>query len=342
MDVFDGTRGLGTMTERDERHLAGGTARDVGFDALVRSDPAGASVPDPTRLWPLVLARTQDDAAGAYGSSSRDSAVHDAAVRHSAVHDAAADAAAGPAAAGPATGDAQVVPIGTARRRRSGLLRAAAAAAAAVVVASGGYAVGANRAAPGDRVTVPSGPVSYGAEVAGPSEEDSAVAERLRFVADDLAAGPERASVWVLDPSVDPSVDATAADEPAGADDDALDEELFEEEGNLSRGILVGKLPLVSVDEAVERLGDPVYQVSYLPGAPLTLPAPELSDDEPGERVPWSVVEVRITSAVVASEVVPAADGRDWVVPVYEFSDGRDNVWRVLALEDGALDTAPR
>ena len=49
------------------------------------------------------------------------------------------------------------------------------------------------------------------------------------------------------------------------------------------------------------------------------------------------MIEVSITGADVSSEIVRGGDGREWVVPVYAFTDGRDNVWRVLALQDDAM-----
>ena len=302
------------MTGReDQERPADDGVRDVAFDALVRTDPAGASVPDPTRLWPLVVARTQEDAAGEYGSAASGAPVTPLVDTTSGL---------------PEDGGGVVVSLGMRRRRR--VARFAAAAAAAAVAVSGGYALGV-RQAPEAPDVVASSTETYGAEVAGDPTEDAAV-QRLVFTAADLPAGPADASVWVLDPSVDPSAPASG-----GSDEDALADDLFEHDGTLSRGRLVGELPLVPVEEAVARLGDPVYAVSRLPGAPLEEPTVDPSD-VPGGVVPWSVVEVEITGVNVTSEIVPGGDGRQWVVPVYAFDDGRDNVWRVLALSDEAID----
>lgn len=296
------------MTGReDQDHLVDDGARDVAFESLVRCDPAGASVPDPARLWPLVVARTQEDGAGEYGSAGPRTPLVDASA---------------------AEGDGGVV-VSLAARRRRRFTRVAAAAAAAAVAVAGGYAIGV-RQAPGAPDVVASRD-SLGAEMLDEPWEDAAP-QRIVFSAAELPDGPDRASVWVLDPSVDPS--APASDEP---DDGALADDLFEHDGTLSRGTLVGSLPLVPVDEAVDRLGDPVYAVSHTPGAPLEAPTSDPADVPEGE-VPWGVVEVTITGAGVTSEIVSGADGREWVVPVYAFDDGRDNVWRVLALSDEAID----
>ena len=302
------------MTGRENQgHLVGDDARDVAFEALVLSDPAGASVPDPERLWPLVMARTQEDGAGEYGTASGGSStlLVD-------VPDAASDESAG-------------VVVNLAARGRRRFVRVAAAAAVVLVAAGGGYAIGTQRA-PGAADVVASAPPVLGAESVEDPAEEVDEPQRLVFVVGDLPEGPGTASVWVLDPSVDPS--APSGDLPT---EGVLADDLFEDDGTLVRGELVGELPLVTVEEAAERLGDPVYAVSRERGAPLVATDSDPAD-VPDGRVPWGVVEVSITGADVSSEIVRGGDGREWVVPVYAFTDGRDNVWRVLALQDDAMD----
>ena len=302
------------MTGRENQgHLVGDDARDVAFEALVLSDPAGASVPDPERLWPLVMARTQEDGAGAYGTASGGSST-----LHVDVPGAASDEG------------AEVV-VNLAARGRRRFVRVAAAAAVVLVAAGGGYAIGTQRA-PGAADVVASAPPVLGAESVEDPAEEADEPQRLVFVVGDLPEGPGTASVWVLDPSVDPS--APSGDLPT---EGVLADDLFEDDGTLVRGELVGELPLVTVEEAAERLGDPVYAVSRERGAPLVATDSDPAD-VPDGRVPWGVVEVSITGADVSSEIVRGGDGREWVVPVYAFTDGRDNVWRVLALQDDAMD----
>ena len=303
------------MTGRENQgHLVGDDARDVAFEALVLSDPAGASVPDPERLWPLVMARTQEDGAGEYGTSSSGGS----STLLVDVPGAASDESAG-------------VVVNLAARGRRRFVRVAAAAAVVAVAAGGGYAIGTQRA-PGAADVVASAPPVLGAESVEDPAEEADEPQRLAFVVGDLPEGPGTASVWVLDPSVDPS--APSGDLPT---EGVLADDLFEDDGTLVRGELVGELPLVTVEEAAERLGDPVYAVSRDRGAPLVATASDPAD-VPDGQVPWGVIEVSITGADVSSEIVRGGDGRDWVVPVYAFTDGRDNVWRVLALQDDAMD----
>ncbi len=303
------------MTGRENQgHLVGDDARDVAFEALVLSDPAGASVPDPERLWPLVMARTQEDGAGEYGTSSSGGS----STLLVDVPGAASDESAG-------------VVVNLAARGRRRFVRVAAAAAVVAVAAGGGYAIGTQRA-PGAADVVASAPPVLGAESVEDPAEEADEPQRLVFVVGDLPEGPGTASVWVLDPSVDPS--APSGDLPT---EGVLADDLFEDDGTLVRGELVGELPLVTVEEAAERLGDPVYAVSRERGAPLVATASDPAD-VPDGQVPWGVIEVSITGADVSSEIVRGGDGRDWVVPVYAFTDGRDNVWRVLALQDDAMD----
>ena len=303
------------MTGRENQgHLVGDDARDVAFEALVLSDPAGASVPDPERLWPLVVARTQEDGAGAYGTASY-----------------GGSSAPLVDVSGAASDEGSGVVVNLAARGRRRFVRVAAAAAVVLVAAGGGYAIGTQRA-PGAADVVASAPPVLGAESVEDVAEEADEPQRLVFVVGDLPEGPGTASVWVLDPSVDPS--APSGDLPT---EGVLADDLFEDDGTLVRGELVGELPLVTVEEAAERLGDPVYAVSRERGAPLVATAADPAD-VPDRQVPWGVIEVSITGADVSSEIVRGGDGREWVVPVYAFTDGRDNVWRVLALQDDAMD----
>jgi hypothetical protein len=129
--------------------------------------------------------------------------------------------------------------------------------------------------------------------------------------------------------------------------------------GFLAETISLGRYPVVSEAEAVERLGDPRFGASggmiaqaasarvaqeddtassdMLPAPNPTVPAAP----NPGARIAWPVTDVTITSARLGAAQQYMPDGAVLLLPAYELRDADGNVWSVLAVVEDVLDFRP-
>lgn len=124
---------------------------------------------------------------------------------------------------------------------------------------------------------------------------------------------------------------------------------VFSANGAVADVIKLGEYPVVSEQEAFERLSDPRFG-----GAMTILPMNSReSADAPDEWVPpteppatpragaslsWPVNEVRIVSARLGLASQWQPDGSVLVLPAYEFTDANGGVWSVVAVDDSMLD----
>ncbi|WP_159604483.1 hypothetical protein [Agromyces humi] len=128
--------------------------------------------------------------------------------------------------------------------------------------------------------------------------------------------------------------------------------------GALAELVNLGDYPVVSEQEAFERLSDPRFgaQVTAMPLAireqavdaaegstaspewvPPTEPPATPSD---GAAVAWPVNDVEIVGARLGLASQWQPDGSVLVVPAYEFTDAAGGTWSVIAVADSKLDFA--
>lgn len=128
--------------------------------------------------------------------------------------------------------------------------------------------------------------------------------------------------------------------------------------GALAELVNLGDYPVVSEQEAFERLSDPRFgaQVTAMPLAireqgietadgwtatpewvPPTEPPATPAD---GASVAWPVNDVEIVSARLGLASQWQPDGSVLVVPAYEFTDAAGGTWSVIAVADAKLDFA--
>lgn len=131
--------------------------------------------------------------------------------------------------------------------------------------------------------------------------------------------------------------------------------------GALAGLVPLGDYPVVSEQEAFERLSDPRFgaQVSAMPYAMREEAVTAEADDsvatdaptwvpptEPpatpadGTAVSWPVNDVEIVSARLGLSSQWQPDGSVLVVPAYEFTDADGGTWSVIAVADAKLDFA--
>jgi hypothetical protein len=127
------------------------------------------------------------------------------------------------------------------------------------------------------------------------------------------------------------------------------DEGIVSASGALAELIAIGDYPVVSEQQAFERLSDPRFgpQATILPAAlredavtteewvPPTEPP---AAPEAGTPVSWPVNDVEIVDARLGLASEWQSDGSVLVVPAYEFSDSNGNTWSVIAVADSELD----
>lgn len=123
--------------------------------------------------------------------------------------------------------------------------------------------------------------------------------------------------------------------------------------GALAPLVSLGEYPVVSEQEAFERMTDPRFGTQQIhwadPGfeiaastevwvPPTEAPAPPA----PGSAISWPVAETTLVSARLGwlNQWVPTGDGQSSsiLIPAYEFTDTEGGVWSVVALADEVLD----
>ncbi|USQ76965.1 hypothetical protein [Ornithinimicrobium cryptoxanthini] len=114
----------------------------------------------------------------------------------------------------------------------------------------------------------------------------------------------------------------------------------------------LGDYPVISPAEAVERVNDVRFQQlgAYIPtldyydepGYYEEWVEPEpLPPIAPGEPIPYPLTESAVTAAELHTGIVSLWDGTEFIVPVYDLSDGQGNHWQVMGLAEEALDFTP-
>ena len=114
----------------------------------------------------------------------------------------------------------------------------------------------------------------------------------------------------------------------------------------------LGDYPVISPAEAVERVTDVRFQQlgAYIPtldyydesGYYEEWVEPEpLPPIAPGELIPYPLTESAVTTAELHTGIVSLWDGTEFIVPVYDLSDGQGNHWQVMGLAEEALDFTP-
>lgn len=114
----------------------------------------------------------------------------------------------------------------------------------------------------------------------------------------------------------------------------------------------LGDYPVISPAEAVERVNDVRFQQlgAYIPtldyydesGYYEEWVEPEpLPPIAPGELIPYPLTESAVTTAELHTGIVSLWDGTEFIVPVYDLSDGQGNHWQVMGLAEEALDFTP-
>lgn len=126
--------------------------------------------------------------------------------------------------------------------------------------------------------------------------------------------------------------------------------------GSLAETVQLGDYPIVSEQEAFERLSDPRFgaQVTAMPfaaqeakGAEADQPVEWVPPTEPpaipadGTALSWPVNDVEIVDARLGLATHWQPDGSVLLVPAYEFTDAAGGTWSVIAVADAKLDFAP-
>ena len=121
--------------------------------------------------------------------------------------------------------------------------------------------------------------------------------------------------------------------------------------GALAELVPLGDYPVVSEQEAFDRLSDPRFgaNMTTLPialrDAPITTdewvpPTEPPAAPTSGAAVSWPVNDVEIVEARLGLASQWQPDGGVLVVPAYEFTDADGGTWSVIAVADGKLDFA--
>ncbi|WP_448005313.1 hypothetical protein [Agromyces bauzanensis] len=127
---------------------------------------------------------------------------------------------------------------------------------------------------------------------------------------------------------------------------------MFTASGALAELVPLGDYPVVSEQEAFERLSDPRFgaQVTTWPialrDAPVSTTDEWVPPTEPpaaptsGAAVSWPVNDVEIVEARLGLASQWQPDGSVLVVPAYEFTDADGGTWSVIAVAESKLDFA--
>lgn len=109
--------------------------------------------------------------------------------------------------------------------------------------------------------------------------------------------------------------------------------------GPLAEPVSLGDYPTISAAEAATRLADPKFGASgrnSSPGSDPTGPAPAVP--EAGSAIPWPVDQIELTDAEMILDGYYAEDGQQlFLLPTWELSNDAGEIWRVLAVEESAL-----
>lgn len=146
-----------------------------------------------------------------------------------------------------------------------------------------------------------------------------------------------------------PVVDGQRLDQPWSVE--VASEGLLNGFGALADLIELGDYPIVSEQDAFERLSDPRFsaQMTIMPASvregDIAVESPEWvppteppAAPEPGARVSWPVNDVEIVDARLGLATQWQADGSVVIVPAYAFTDADGGVWSVIAVADDMLD----
>ena len=123
--------------------------------------------------------------------------------------------------------------------------------------------------------------------------------------------------------------------------------------GPLATLVSLGEYPVVSEQEAFDRLSDPRFGANqtYWPmddlaradqGTVWTPPTAPPTTPSAGTAVAWPVNNVEITGARLGLASQYQADGTVLIVPAYEFTAADGGTWSVIAVADGSLDFTPQ
>jgi hypothetical protein len=132
------------------------------------------------------------------------------------------------------------------------------------------------------------------------------------------------------------------------------DEGMVSASGALAELVELGDYPVVSEQEAFERLSDPRFgaQMTIMPAAmregaegsvateEWVAPTEPPAAPSPGTAVSWPVNDVEIVEARLGRASQWQPDGSVLVVPAYEFTDADGGAWSVIAVADAKLDFA--
>lgn len=127
---------------------------------------------------------------------------------------------------------------------------------------------------------------------------------------------------------------------------------MFSASGALAELVPLGDYPVVSEQEAFDRLSDPRFgaQMTNLPIAMREAPGDASQEWTPpteppatptaGTALSWPVNAVEIVDARLGLASHWQPDGSVLVVPAYEFTDAAGGTWSVIAVADSMLDFA--
>ncbi|GAA1060881.1 hypothetical protein [Agromyces bracchium] len=125
---------------------------------------------------------------------------------------------------------------------------------------------------------------------------------------------------------------------------------LYSAYGALAELVPLGDYPVVSEQEAFERLSDPRFgaQMTIMPFAVREQASDEIAEwvpptelpavPSPGTALSWPVNDVDIVEARLGLASQWQPDGSVLVVPAYEFTDAAGGAWSVIAVADEQLD----
>ncbi len=295
---------------------------DQAFDRLVAADPAERA-PDPVDA---VLRAKVDALLGGAGGLGRE-----------------AGAPSGPAASPGSSRSAEPEPVdelAVRRHRRRAPWLVAAAVAGVLAVGGGGYLLG-----------------ESGAGVM-PAAQDSGSAADVGSESAPEARG-EEPSVMGAPEGVPETASEDVRPLDAGGDLDARTRLVFHAGVGLTDtprtaevrspdGASLGDYPVISEEDAVERLGDPRFAGAVL--GPRQSGADEGTSSgsasgggapEPGGPIAWPVEDVTIVSATLTEVRYTLPGGTVLLVPAYDLADAAGSTWTVLAVDEELLDFAP-
>lgn len=292
---------------------------DPAFDRLVAADPAERA-PDPVDA---VLRAKVDALLGGAGGLGREPG-----------------APAGDTGAGRPAQPDPVDELAVRRHRRRTPWLVAAAVAGVLAVGGGGYLLGESEA----------GLTTVAQDSGAGAESDSGAAPEARgeepSVMGAPEGGPEAASEGAR--PLDAGGDLDAATRLVFHAGVGLTDTPRTAEVRSPDGASLGDYPVISEEDAVERLGDPRFAGAVL--GPRQSGADEGTSSgsasgggapEPGGPIAWPVEDVTIVSAALTEVRYTLPGGTVLLVPAYDLADAAGSTWTVLAVDEELLDFAP-